>query len=164
MLEVFYQVGFGNFGNFLSNLDQLGLFSYVLPFLLIFAMTYAILTQVPIFKENKGAGVLIAFALGLLALQTPAVSYFFAELTPNLAIALSLILAALILAGIFIKDTTSFKWIFFGIGIIAFIIVLITSLSNVNFIGSYWWNEYASLIVVIFLIVGAIVGVILSQK
>lgn len=153
-----------DFGSFFSNLDQLGFFAFVLPFLLIFAMTYAILTQVPIFKENKGAGVLIAFALGLLALQFPDVPLFFASLTPKLAIALTLMLAALILGGVFIKDEKAFKWIFFGVGFLAFIIVLITSLSSVSFVGNNWWGEYGAMIVVIFLVIGAIVGVILSQK
>lgn len=41
----------GDIGNFLSQLEQMGFFAYALPFLLIFAITFGILSKVHIFKN-----------------------------------------------------------------------------------------------------------------
>jgi len=43
----------GSFGNLLLKLEGLGFFDYVLPFLIIFAMVFGILTRIKIFEDNK---------------------------------------------------------------------------------------------------------------
>jgi len=158
---------FANFGfqNLLQQLENLGFFQYVLPFLLIFAVVYAVLTKIHVFTENKGAAVLIAFAIGLLALQLGIVSSFFQILFPKAAIGIALLLIALILSGAFIPDTKKeYSWVFFGIGMLIFIIVMISAFSDWQFIGSNWWNNYGALIIVLVIVIGAVVGVIVASK
>jgi hypothetical protein len=155
--------GFG-FQNLQAQLAQIGFYSQVLPFLLIFAVVYAILTQVQIFKENKGAGVVVALAVGLLALQFNVVPLFFAELFKNFGIAIAILLTAMILAGAFIYSESAFKWIFFGLGALIFIILTIVSLSSTNFIGSWWWQEWGAVAVVLLVIIGAVVGIIIAGR
>ena len=43
-----------------------------------------------------------------------------------------------------------------------FIIILITSLSDWQFVGRWWWSEYAPLIITGFVVIAGIVGVILA--
>lgn len=164
MLGVMLAIGNYGFGDLLNKLESMGFFAYVLPFLVLFAMIYAVLIRINIFTENKGAAVLIAMAMGLLALQLGQVPAFFQAMSPVLAIALSLVLAALILAGAFITDEKAFKWIFFGIGAVAFIAVLISSLSSYQSISSDWWGQYGAIAVVFFFIIAAVVLIIVSSK
>lgn len=158
-------LGYGtSFSNLLNQLESLGFFAYILPFLLIFAVVYAILTKIDTFRDNKGAGVLIAVAIGLLALQLNYVPAFFQNIFPKFGIGVAILLIALILAGAFISGQQSYKWIFFGLGTLIFLIVTIASLSDWQFIGSMWWQEYGALVIVIVVIIGAVVGVILTGK
>lgn len=164
MLGVFLQIGGAGFGSMLEQLESMGFFAYVLPFLLIFAVIYAVLSQIEVFKNNRGASVLIAFAVGLLALQLNFVSAFFQDFFPKVGIGIALLIVALILSGAFISSEKAFKWIFAGLGGIIFIFAAVASFSNWQFIGSYWWNQYGALIIVGVVIVVSIIGVILASK
>src|SRR3989344_2042976 len=99
-LDVFAFSG-GSIGNLLSQWEQLGVFSYVLPFLLLFSLIFGILSRANIFKENKGINATIALAVALMALQFNAVPRFFSDIFPRLGIGLSVILVGLILIGLF---------------------------------------------------------------
>ena len=87
----------------LTQWQTLGVFSYVLPFLLIFALVFGILAQAKFLGENKGVNSVIALAVALLALQFPVVPTFFASITSNLAIGLTVLLSVLILMGLFVN-------------------------------------------------------------
>ena len=154
-----------DFGNLLSQLEQLGFFRLVLPFLLIFAVVYAVLTKIPVFEKNRGAGAIVSFAVGLLALQFDQVPAFFQVVFPNFGIALSLLLIALILAGAFIsEEEKKYKWIFFGLGALMFLIVTFASFSDWQFVGYWWWQQYGGLIITGIIVIGAIIAVIVSGK
>jgi hypothetical protein len=153
-----------SFGDFLQQLESFGFFQYILPFLLIFAVVYAILGEIPTFKEKKGPMLIIALAIGLLSLQLGYVSAFFQIIFPSLGIGLSILLVALILAGSFIPGEGSYKWIFFGLGALIFLIITFSSLSGLNFVGSYWWQDYMGMIIVGLIIAGVIVAVVLGGK
>jgi len=160
-----------SFTDFLNQLESLGFFQYLLPFLLIFALVYAIITEIPIFKEKRGPAVIIALAVGLLSLQLDFVPAFFQSVFPNFGIGLSILLIGLILAGAFLvgktegsREMVAFKWIFFGLGALIFVIVTVVSLSDISFVGSNWWNAYGGLIVVLLVIAGVIVAVVLGNK
>ncbi len=153
--------------DFLNFLEEQGFFQYVLPFLLIFAIVYAILTNSKILGDNKGASALIAVAIALLSLQLNFVPAFFQNIFPKFGIGLSILLIALILAGAFITDLEkkeTYKWIFFGLGALIFIIITILSLSDFNFAGSWWWNQYGSLMIVLVIIIVAVILVIVGSK
>jgi MFS family permease len=145
-----------------------GVFSYVLPFLLVFAFVYGILANIKILGDNKGVNMIIAFAVGGLSLVGDFVPRFFQTIIPNLGMAISILLAAVILGGIFLGNTDAdirwIKYVIFGIGIIAFLVVLFSSLSDFNFVGSMFWYDYGSSLVVIALVIGAIVFAVVSGK
>jgi hypothetical protein len=154
--------GFG-FGDLLSQLDTLGFFSFILPFMLVFAFSYAILGNITVFKSNKGAAAIIAFALGMLSLQFNVVPAFFATIFPHFGIGLSVLLVGLILAGVFIEDLDAYKWIFFGIGFLIFLVIVISSFSEYNVQYGFWEN-YGAMVILGILIIGGIVAVILGSK
>ncbi|MHA1988971.1 MAG: hypothetical protein ACW98D_20315, partial [Promethearchaeota archaeon] len=97
----------GALGNLLNVWEQAGIFSYAIPFLLIFALVFGILSRMNIFKKsnnepNTMISAIIALAIALMALQFPFVPMFFAELFPALGIGLAIILVVLVISGLFI--------------------------------------------------------------
>ena len=169
MFEVFLaSLGGYDFASLLNQLDQMGFFKYILPFLLIFAVVYAILTKIDLFKDNKGASILVAFAIGLLALQLDFVSEFFQTVFPKFGIGLSILLIALILGGSFIppdKDGKKaiFGWIMTSIGGIIFLIIVILSFSSWPY-ANIWWDQYGALVVVAIVVIIAMVMVMVMTK
>ncbi len=145
MLEHVLSFQFGGFyggdvGNLLSYWEQLGVFSYVLPFLLIFAVVFGILTKIKVFGENKGLNAVIALVVGLLALQYEFVPLFFSEIFPRVGVALSIILVLLVLVGLFIDpDSKAINYGLLAVGVIIFLSVLINTAGYLGWYSAYWW-------------------------
>jgi len=143
-------------GLILQQWADLGIFYYVLPGMLVFALVFAILQKAKIFgaddKSSKGINAVIAGAVALMSLQFDAVPVFFQIIFPKVGIGLSIILAAMILVGLFVDFEKSGKrtgaaTIFFGIGGIIFIVILLQSLSDYSWWTGSWWQENISAIV-----------------
>jgi len=153
----------GEVGNFLSYLEQAGVFSYVLPFLLIFAIVFGILMRIQIFKDNKGLNAIIALVIGLMSLQFDFVPLFFSEIFPRVGVALSIILALLVLTGLFLDPKN--KIVSYGLlitGVIIFLVVLIKSSGYLGWYSGYWWYAHSSEIIVIGVILVIIFAIINS--
>ncbi len=162
MIGLMFQTGSAGIGDILVQLENAGFFQYALPFLLIFGASYAILTQIPTFDKNKGAAGVVALAMGLLALQFNIVPAFFQDIFPKFGIGLAFLLIALILAGAFIPELEggkdAYRWIFFGVGSIIFIAILLSSLSGFQFVGHGWWDRWGGAVIMSTIV---IVGIIL---
>jgi hypothetical protein len=145
----------------LNILNQQGFFSYVIPFLLIFAVVFAILEKTGLFKSggtagqqgggnsNKAISAIIAGAIGLLSLQFDVVPVFFANIFPKFGVGLAIFLVLLIFLGFFYPTiaadgNSKLKWIGWVVGIG----IVIWALSNWNYwFGGgydfgYWISEY----------------------
>jgi len=160
-----------NFTDMMIYLENYGFFAYVLPFLIVFALVFAILSTMKMFQDNKGASVIIALAVGFLSLVGGFVPTFFSTIFPRFGVGISIILVALLLAGTFISGTEDkkyFKWIFFGLGALVFLFVLFSSFADWSFYGAgnwrYWWDNYAGIILLILVLIGVIVAVTVGQK
>jgi hypothetical protein len=145
--------------DFLNTLNQGGVFSYVLPFLLIFAVIFAILEKAKILGENRTIMAIVASSIGLLALQFDEVPRFFAIIFPRFGIGLSIFLVLLIMIGFFYnseEDVNKRGWIGWvvGIGVAVWAISSWDQWSG-NFGG--WFSEYIYAIAII----GAIVAIII---
>jgi hypothetical protein len=152
-------------GNMFEAWHQMGFFSYIIPFLLIFAFVFGILLKMDLFKGNKIIDAIIALAVGLIAIQIPAVSNFFAVIFPNLGIALAIILVILIVAGLFMGDLKEKKWlnyILLGIAGVIIIVVLVNTANVLQWTASQWWIDNWSMIVAVVVIVGLIVAMIIA--
>jgi len=154
-------VGWGGFSvvDILNQWANAGVFSYVLPFLLVFGFVYGVLSKTKILGENIGVNMVIALAAGGLSLVGDFLPRFAQSIMPFMGMGISILLAAIILGGLFLGDD-DLKWVkyvIFGIGIAVFVVVVLASLSDYNFAGNYFWQDYGSSIVVLVLIVAAIV-------
>lgn len=146
----------GTLGNLLFTWEQAGIFSYALPFLLIFAMLFAILEKTDLFGKNKAINIILSLSIALMALQFNFVSYFFAEIFPRMGVLLSIILVAMILLSSFFDfGNKTVKYIFGGIVAIGTIIIIVQSFSGqLGFgwgLGSAWgltflFQQYSSII------------------
>lgn len=135
--------GFGSasIGNVLAQWEASGVFSYMIPFLLIFSIIYGLLTQIKVFgdtKESSGRTInaIIALSVSLLSLQFGFVSRFFSEIFPRLGIALAVLLVVVILLGLFAPNKNWMTYAFFGIGLI----ILVSVLVNTATAFGYGWN------------------------
>ena len=54
----------GAVGNLLYQLETMGVFEYVLPFLMIFALVYAILNKAKFLGNNNAVNVVLSLAVG----------------------------------------------------------------------------------------------------
>ena len=94
--------------------NDIGVFSYMIPFLLIFAVVFAILDKTKMFssdgKDNRAIIAIIAVSVGLLSLQFDFVSEFFAVIFPRFGIGLSLFLVVLIFLGFFYPQEKGKEW------------------------------------------------------
>lgn len=149
----------------LNQWAQMDIFTYVLPFLLIFALVYGLLSKMSIFGDNKAVYAIIALALGLLSLVGDFVPRFFQVIAPNLAIGLSILLAAIILGGLFINEEKMawIKTLIFVVGAIIFLAVVYFSLSNTGFVGSDWWLNYGPSVLVLLILIIIVAAIVWSK-
>lgn len=115
----------GQFGELIQSWEQLGVFSYMIPFLLIFAVVYGILNKLNLFGEstNKTINAIISLGVALMAIQFEVVPIFFSDIFPRLGIAMACVLVFIILMGLFgEKDNTTLSntlmWSSFGVAIL----------------------------------------------
>ena len=156
----------GAIGGVLDNWEQAGVFSYMLPFLLIFSLIFGILTQLNLFKEkNKVVNAIISLVVALMALQFEFVSVFFAEIFPRLGIGLVVLLVFMVLLGLFAPNRTWVTYTFFAAAAIVLIVVLANTAVAVDWFssgflaGMNWQNllPWIILIILIAVVVGSAV-------
>ena len=141
--------------------NEMGVFSYVIPFLLIFAVVFAILKKTGLLgDENDGILAIISVSIGLLSLQFDFVSNFFAVIFPRFGIGLSLFLVLIIMIGFFFpknEDIGSMKWIGFSVGIGVVIWALSSWDEWTNYAGfGGWFTENFWALVVVGIIIAVI--------
>ena len=156
--------GYYGIGNILSQWESIGAFDYLLPFLLIFATVFAILNKTKAFGDNqKGINVIIALAIGLLALQGNFVQKFFKPLFPRLAMGIAVLLVLVILTGLFLSDETYQKWWYLGFGVIglgAAIVAIVNAFQDYGYF--YYGGDTAGWVIGGILIIGVIIAVSVS--
>ncbi|HKZ33872.1 MAG TPA: hypothetical protein VJ142_01385 [Candidatus Nanoarchaeia archaeon] len=153
----------GSFGDLLLYWEQLGVFSYVLPFLLIFAVVFGILTKIKVFGDHRGLNAVIALVVGLLSLQYNLVPIFFSEIFPRVGIAISIILVLLVLVGLFLDpESKAMNWGLFGIGVIIFLSVLVKTAGSLGWYSAYWWYANWPSILLGLVVIGIFFAVISS--
>jgi len=144
-------------GAILQQLADFGIFFYVLPFLLVFALVFAILQKVKITGEgNKGIDAVIALTVSLMSLQFDAVPIFFQIIFPKVGIALSILLAAMLLLGLTldIRKSRGMVFTFLGIGGVLGVIILLQSFQDYSWwTGSFWQENISAIVAGIILLV-----------
>ena len=156
----------GSILDVLFQLEDLGFFIYILPFLLMFAIVWGILEYTKIFGENgKASRVVVALVLGLLSIRLDFYSNFLTEISPRLAVGLTILVAAIILIGMFIpnESVSTVAWILFALGGLIFIIIAVqtfNALSYFGMAGSFDTSQLIGWVVMIAILIGVIVAIV----
>jgi len=161
--------GIYNVQDVLYQWENAGVFDFVLPFLLIFAVIFGILTATNAFGKNKGVPVIVSLSVALMALRATfggryLVREFFREVFPQTAVALSIILVAVILTSVFIPKEHLKGWLigFYSIGGLAALLVVFNSFSNLSWFTSGWWSDYGGIMIGLLFVVAVVVAVSLT--
>ena len=132
----------GEIGNLLSQAEQMGVFSYLLPFLLIFAIISGILSITKLFENNKSISPIISLVVSLMALQFDFVPRFFAEIFPRLGVGLAIILVIVLIMGLFSPGNEAwFAYTIFGVGAIILITILVQTAGALGWSAGFWWYD-----------------------
>lgn len=144
-------------GDLLNAWADMGVFAYLLPFLMIFALVYGILARTQILGDNRGVNATIALAFGLLALQFDYVSGFYASIFPYAGMGIAVLLIAMIFLGLTGAGGNQ-SWYWLGIGGVIFLIILISSMSDTLWLGGIGMGGLTGAIPAL-LAVGIVVGI-----
>lgn len=146
--------------------ENLGVFDYLLPFLLVFAIVYGVLSSTRFLGDNKPVYIILALVVGLMSLRYQTfLSSFLSELFPRLGVGLSVLLAVLILIGMFIPEDETRYWMYglATIGTIIAISVIYNSFDVLGYTNTYGTNVIAYVVLAVILI-GVIVAVGIGDK
>lgn len=148
-------------GSFLMQMQSVGVFDYLLPFLLIFAIIFGILTSTGMLGGNKGVHLLIAVVSAILALQLDFVPAFFREVFPRLGVGIAVIMVIVVLVGLFIPIDEKRFW-GYGLGAIGFVIAVVAvskAFSQYGWYSTGAYGDYVGWIVGAVLVIGLIIAV-----
>ena len=159
-------MAFGSIADILYQWEYIGVFDFLLPFLLMFAIVYGILSSTRFFGQNKGVHVVIAFAVGLISLRYQGfLSPFLTELFPRLGIGVAILLTVLILIGMFIAEdqTKYWSWGLAAVGALIAIVVIYQTFGSLGFgfLGNSN-SDFVGFVLLGVLLVGVIVAVAAS--
>ena len=145
----------GFLGDLLTKWEQAGFFSYLLPFLLLFALVFGILTKINIFKDNKMVNGIIALSVSLMALQFNFVPDFFSQIFPRVGVGLAVILVLLIVVGLFADEkSNAVNYVLLGVGVIIVGMVIIQSAGALGWASGQWWEDNWQMVIgAIFLLI-----------
>ncbi len=155
-------IAFGGLDSILAQWEYYGVFDFLLPFLLVFSIVYAVLSGTKWFGDNKGVEIVIALVIGLLSLRWRFfLSDFLSELFPRLGIGLALLLTVFILVGMFIAhdETRYWGWGLAGLAGAVAIVVLYQTFSSLGYFHSGFTADNAGLIVLSIILVGIIIAI-----
>lgn len=116
-----------DFYNVFYNLEATGFYDVILPFLLVFAIAYGVLSKIEMFKKQPGINAVIALILGLLIVTQFEIVARLNLFLPKIAFLIVIILMFLFLIGMVgYKAEKGLK----GVGYFIFVLVAL--------VGIYW--------------------------
>src|SRR3989344_2676542 len=124
--------------------DNYGVFEYLLPFLVVFTITFALLQKVSLFGsdgKSKKINVILALAFGLLFLQNIYLRTLFQRFIPNISFIMIVFLLFLLLLGIFSGGATAWSGFALFLAFIFSNISVIIAVSN-DYLGQGYSSLY----------------------
>ncbi len=134
-----FQANF-NFGNAIDFLIEIGVYDFFLPFLLIFAIVFAILEKTKIFGSDKtNINVVVALVIGLLLIVQRGIVEIINLFLPRVSLIIVVILMTLLVIAMVVgKEYSGLKGATLGIAIIVIIVAIIIALTSSQTGSSSW--------------------------
>ena len=141
-----------------------GVYEYILPFLLIFAITFAILEKTQVLgKDKKNINVIVSVIIGLIFVTQFSLVYTLNNFLPKISLYIVVAVMAMILFGIFGAKVHE------GLGSLGLLIAAVVSLfviywglsPSLGFELPYWIQDNFDVIlvlIVIFIVIALVVG------
>ncbi|MBI4017300.1 MAG: hypothetical protein HY363_06435 [Candidatus Aenigmarchaeota archaeon] len=168
-------------GNVILFFQQIGIYDVVLPFLLVFAIVFAILEKSMVFGKEPGTNnprknlnAIVAFAVAFLVLASAQLVETITTVSSRMVVLMLLVVAFLMLAGMFFKDEEQFKkhlaenWnlFFMIIMFLGVVFVFIASIKTkagttwldelINYVSQFWTSTAVASIMLIIFIIAAV--------
>lgn len=168
-----YGSGYGAWANVMAQWENFGVFTILLPFILVFAVVFAILERIALFKDNRGVNILIAIVIGFFTISNPYVSYFFRYIFGNLAWGIAIMIAVVILLGLTLKpEETTWKWIFGVLAAVLFLSMMSKPMadgkSGLQFLFGdslwYWIQANSAMVVIGLFVAFAVMAIVMTGK
>jgi len=161
-------MAFFNFELLIEQWQSVGVFSVILPLILIFAVVFAILQRSKILGAKTGIDAVVSLAVAALALQTNFVATFFRELFPRAAMGLSVLLVMIIIFGLLIIGEREKGKAFTAFASVAALIIFITVLAQTYsgyswFSGRVWWEENKGWVIGLIALIGIFLAIIIPS-
>ncbi len=142
-----------SFVNVIADWEAYGVFDYVLPFLIIFAVVFGILSATNVLGSNKGVTLTVALAVALISLRFDYVPVFFSEIFPRFGIGLSVLVVLLIMSAMFIPGEWLKGW-YGPMWAVSAVIAVTVIYKAFDFLGwnlsdgGVWWDQYGSVVII----------------
>lgn len=147
--------------------QEIGVFGVLLPFVLVFALSFAVLQKTKILGDHKNLNVIVSLVLGLLFLQNVYLVEKIQLFLPNVSFAVLVFLALLLLVGVFAGDKLSewtSKWKWFAV--VAATIALVWAFTS-DYLGESsdffaWLSAFSETRIFQYVLLGVIVAVLIA--
>ncbi|MBT3814315.1 hypothetical protein HOE37_06255 [Candidatus Woesearchaeota archaeon] len=152
-----------------------GIMDFLLPFLLVFTIIYAVMQKTQILGDKKNFNVIIALVIALLFVVPHLMGYYplgydpvqvMNESIPSIALVAVAAIMLLILMGIFGTDFTSAMAPVIAIASLGFVVYIFGSALNF-WVGPsdvfYWWTSEVTELMIILLVFGVIVWFVVKE-
>jgi len=151
--------------------QSIGIFDIMLPFMLLFAIFYAIFQKTKLFGAKPGIDAIVSMAIAFMAIINPFVNEIIKIVLQNMVIAILVIVAMMLMFGLLLGPKKPKSWIFFAgiVGIMALVWLLgrVADYYEMYYPGTaifstMWWNNNLPWIIPILIILIFAVVVISS--
>jgi hypothetical protein len=160
-------VYFFDFAYSLQQWQAIGIFDVIIPFMLIFAIVYAILQKTGILGKRPGIDAIVSMAISFIAIINPFVTQGMKIILENTVVAILIVVALMLLLGLVWGAQRPEAWTLIGgiIGIVVFVWIFgriadyyqMYSPGTVLFSSIWWENNLPWLIPLIFIVIFALV-------
>lgn len=166
-------IGFNSLAYYIQ---QYGVMDFLLPFLLVFTIIFAVTAKMPLFNERKNFRVIIALVMGLMFVVPHIAGYYplgydpvqtLNETLPSISLVAVAAVMLLLLMGVFGTSFAAAAAPVIAIAAIGFVVYIFGSSLNMwvgpNDVFNWWTNETTELIIIL-LVFGLIVYFITKEE
>jgi len=159
-------------GYILSQWEAAGIFEFVFPFLLAFALVFGVLQKINLFgNSSKKLNIVVGFVVGLMAIRFPFVRDIFGDFVARGAVGVLILIMMLILISMFLSEDPANgvrKGWYIGfsvVGAVIFIVILVQSFERYGgySFGGYFGGDLIGWIVGAVLLIGIIVAIATAE-